>query len=326
MTIGIFFGLISGLLFQFTQRDHQLGVKLKTRRHNNNSVSNHNNATILCWVPIAANGTEPLVALIRQTWGRHCDLLLLTSEVADVERNIIKLNIVFRTPQDLWNIVHPAWQYVYETYVDQYDWFVKVDSDSYFQADNFRHFVRNLDHNVFHYLGHQAYFKGPGNEFNLGAGYAISRQALKQLGPALPLTPDAQKKKCSSWKSWAEDLKFAECLRIAGMSNVTNSRDPWERERFMAWYPTDNFVAVRRSNSTGWFWKRKPKDVKSGIGCCSSRPVLFHQLKYGHICAGVHCQATILALEYMLVQVVVDPKSLSNLQDDEPLYPRPIHP
>jgi hypothetical protein len=236
---------------------------------------------------------------------------VFTSEFEDLSRNIKGLNIKFTRSSDLWNIIHPAWQYAYENHLEQFEWFVKVDSDSYFSADNFRSMVKSIDPDEHHYFGHTAYFKGHHKEFNLGAGYAISRGTLRKLGPYLPSTQSglSAAQKCAKWNSWAEDHMFSECLRISGSFHLSESKDSHGRETFMAFKPIDNFVAVRRANSTGWFWKNKPTSTKFGVQCCSSRPVLFHQLKFGQSCyTKTDCSGMVLALEYLLYSIAVDPR------------------
>jgi glycoprotein-N-acetylgalactosamine 3-beta-galactosyltransferase len=269
-----------------------------------------NEIRLFCWVPIAATGIEQLVSLIHATWGRHCSYLLFTSEFDDPSKNIKGLGIKFTRPTDLWNIIHPAWQHAYEHHLEAYEWFIKVDSDSYFSADNFRYLASKYHPDGIHYLGHTAYFKGHRNEFNLGAGYAISRGALRRLGPYLPLTQSSVStvNKCASWHSWAEDFMFSECLRISGNLQMTESKDSHGRETFMAFKPLDNMIMVRRTNSTGWFWKRKPANTKFGVECCSSRPILFHQLKLDEACHDqANCMGMVRALEYFLYSVAVDP-------------------
>jgi len=66
---------------------------------------------------------------------------------------------------------------------------------------------------------------------------------------------------------------------VSGVGNVTDSRDGRHRETFLSFHIVDNFITVRRNDSHSWFWKGKPKSVGHGMSCCSSRPVLWHNLK-----------------------------------------------
>lgn len=55
-----------------------------------------------------------------------------------------------------------------DRFLDDYEWFAKIDDDSYFSPDNFRHLTSTLDPEEYHYLGHTQYHWGPNNLFNLG--------------------------------------------------------------------------------------------------------------------------------------------------------------
>jgi hypothetical protein len=145
---------------------------------------------------------------------------------------------------------------MFETRLEKFDWFVKLDDDTYFSADNFKHVVRNLDPEAPAYLGHTSYHLD--YPFNLGAGHAISRGTLRVLGPRLPGPDEAQDRKdfhCDRKLTWAEDWQFAKCLKKAGVATVVDSRDSLHRETFMAWLVSDNFLAVRRPDSNSWFWR-----------------------------------------------------------------------
>jgi len=208
-------------------------------------------------------------------------LLLFTSSEANPRRGVIKLQLPSLAQGGLWNIIHPGWRELHEKYLEDYQWFVKIDDDAYFNAHNFKFVVRSLDYRAPHYLGHTQHHLYP-RLFNLGAGHAISQGTLRTLGPHLPSADPSQDKPgftCSRRHTWAEDVEFSHCLATAHVDKVTSSRDALQRESFVAFTPRDALVTVRRPDSVSWFWKNKPKGLGSGATCCSPRPVLFHGLK-----------------------------------------------
>lgn len=215
---------------------------------------------VLCWVPVR-DGQSEEVKLIRSSWGSHCDLLVFTSSVSYEPHNVIGLPNLPKIGRDLWNIVHPGWQYLADTFLNDFDWFVKVDDDSYFSTHNFKYMVRNYNSSDLHYLGHTQYHHGPRNLFNLGAGYAVSRETLRRASPYFPNRPENFKEKCHPTDTWAEDAQFAHCLRQANVGNPTNSRDSKSRETFNLFPPVDTLTLVRRPDSSSWVWNSKPKEV-----------------------------------------------------------------
>jgi len=112
-------------------------------------------ARVLCWIPSKDAHGEALEA-VWTTWAAHCDKLIFTSAQANKSRNVVALQLPpLGTERGLWNIVVPGWRHIYK-HVDEFDWFVKADDDTYFSGDNFKHLVRSLDPDAPHYLGHTA--------------------------------------------------------------------------------------------------------------------------------------------------------------------------
>ena len=147
-------------------------------------------------------------------------------------------------------------------------------------VENFRLLVKDLDPDDKHYLGLTSYHTQAA--FNLGCGYAISRGALDAVAPRLPSAPHWAGKAetgCSDSPTWAEDSRFGDCMRAAGI-RPGNTRDALGRETFLVFTVNDHLEMVRRPDSSGWFWSLKPKFVRHGIECCSSRPVLWHGFKF----------------------------------------------
>ena len=254
----------SSALFQLQSRNSSTAVPKRSR--------------VLCWIP---SKSEEGVAIetIFATWASHCDELVFISKKANPARNVVAADVPPLDPEQLWNIVTVGWRYAYSR-INEFDWFVKLDDDTYFICDNFKVVVRELNPNDPHYLGHTSYHHDV--PFNLGAGHAISRGTLAILGLHLP-GPDRSKDKpgytCSRARTWAEDLQLRRCLDTSGVGKVTDSKDKQHRETFLSWHLTDNFISVRRNDSTSWFWKNKPKNTGHGTNCCSTRPVLWHNLK-----------------------------------------------
>ncbi|KAH9261905.1 hypothetical protein BASA81_000561 [Batrachochytrium salamandrivorans] len=206
--------------------------------------------TVFCWVPSKTH-IGPVLKRITKTWLSTCDKFIITSTQSNPEFNVVKID--YPTDKQLWNMIHPAWTYVEQNYIDQYDWFVKLDDDSYFSAGNFKHLVREVDPESFYYVGGQLYMV-QGKEstlFNTGGGYALSRASLRRLALYLPQSARenrvSKEQQCDEELTWAEDVKLGKCLHLAGgIGYPNNSRDAWNRERFMIFQPERSFLKARR--------------------------------------------------------------------------------
>jgi glycoprotein-N-acetylgalactosamine 3-beta-galactosyltransferase len=226
------------------------------------------------------------VDAIIDTWGKRCDKLLFTS-IEDVpEKNVVKIpNIV--QGKDLWKIVHSAFTYVWEEIIvrnnEHYDWIFKLDDDSFVIIENFKHLVRekNYTSDQPYYLGLTTPNHGVNHQFNTGSGYVISKKSLEIVAPHLPSSKSYSgddPKACTTNKGWAEDLMMSECLKPLGIL-PNDSKDDMQRESFLVFHPADHLQMVRRKDSTSWFWNNKPKTVRHGGNCCSTRPITWHGYK-----------------------------------------------
>jgi glycoprotein-N-acetylgalactosamine 3-beta-galactosyltransferase len=142
---------------------------------------------ILCWV-LAHGPKHPDAKRVMRTWGKRCDCLLFISDKADA---LLK-TVVWALPHEgsievMITKTLRAWRYVYENFADDYDYFIKADTDTYVVVDNLRHFVLQPRFTTRpaepHFLGRRFNFTRYGVElFHAGGpGYAMNRAALNLL-------------------------------------------------------------------------------------------------------------------------------------------------
>ena len=159
--------------------------------------------------------------------------------------------------------------YLYEHYIDDYDWFYKADDDTYVIMENLRSFLRRHPANISFYYGYVA--KTPDRYYpSGGAGYVLSSQALRQFSEQILVKPD-QRKSCLTDE--AEDINLAYCLARSGIF-VMNARDNQQLERFHPMTFEEHFLG----KFTRWIEKNAQFPQEKGERCCSPYTISFHSL------------------------------------------------
>ena len=135
----------------------------------------------MCWILADPKLLQRRVIHQKATWGRRCDKLLVVSSEENKEfptkgfpGTEVRLHISKKC-----RLAH---QYLYDNYINDYDFFIKVDSDTYLVVDNLQEFFKDKDPNEPVYYSHP--FKVPklNNSFPTGGpGILLTRESLKKL-------------------------------------------------------------------------------------------------------------------------------------------------
>ena len=232
---------------------------------------------VLCAIPIKWPPKAAVKAIL-DTWGNHCDKIVLTSTESDPARHVYKVEGLV-PGKNLWMITLRMWNFVLENFADDFDWFLKTDDDTFVLVENFKLAVRSLDPNESHYIGHTSHH-GP-SLFNNGAGYALSRGALHTFAPALRtlvVNQTSVSSACTTRAGWDEDSKMGRCMKAIGIK-PTPMVDATDRECVLVFSLSDHLKYVKRPDSAGWYFIGQPKSLRHGADCCSPRPVIFHEYK-----------------------------------------------
>ena len=252
---------------------------------------------IFCVIPTAWPRDEFRVVALEATWGKHCDFLkfaVAKSEHAayhleqreDAAKFLVVDTVNDQDPnkRNIWEKSWRMWLLVSEQFGDVADFYVKTDTDAFLMVENLRGFVRHLDSNAPHYVGHTMMQRwGTENvKFNVGAGYIISRASLRLLGglfKGLHLTTTDEltgARSCVDRAGAGEDPTMGICMRDLGLL-PENSLDLFGRQRFLPFKVVDHLNTFRTKED--WFWAHKTRDVGIGRQCCSSFPIMFHNYK-----------------------------------------------
>lgn len=88
----------------------------------------YNEVKLLCMVMTYPANHHTKAIHVKNTWGKRCNKIVFFSSALDSELDTIVLAIEdSRTA--LWNKTKASFQYLYDHFLDDYDWFMKADDD-----------------------------------------------------------------------------------------------------------------------------------------------------------------------------------------------------
>ena len=167
---------------------------------------------------------------VKATWGKRANVALYVSD----KENKTFPSVAITVPpgrDHLTAKTFQAFDYVYENYLDQADWFMKADDDTYVIVENLRYMLSAYDTNKPVFFGHhfktivkQGYMSG-------GGGYVISKEALKRLA-------NRSEGECAK-DGGAEDAEFGKCMQKLEVV-PGDSRDILGRSRFHCLHPENH--------------------------------------------------------------------------------------
>ena len=248
--------------FDADHKDHHHHLSL-----NKEALKEQQRIRILCWVMTSPDNLLIKGKPVKETWGKRCNVLLFMSSKDDPSFPAIGLEV--REGRDqLWRKTRAAWDYVYEHHLDDADWFIKADDDTFVIIENLRHLVSSLDPEQPYYLGR--HFKTFSGYNSGGAGYVFSKETLRRFKTALGDTS-----LCAE-QSFAEDVEVGKCLRAVGVKPAY-TRDNSGRETFMP-LPPEHHLIPGYLPKDFWLWNYDNNPYKEGPDCCSDHAVTFHYI------------------------------------------------
>uniref|UniRef100_A0AC35TZJ3 N-acetylgalactosaminide beta-1,3-galactosyltransferase n=1 Tax=Rhabditophanes sp. KR3021 TaxID=114890 RepID=A0AC35TZJ3_9BILA len=257
--------------------DKELNETLKFNEMSqiNTSTTSHF-PRIFCFILTCPQNHKTKAVHVAATWAKHCDNHIFVSTQHDPTLPTIVANLA-ESRKFLWGKTKFALSYIYQHYYHKYDYFVKMDDDSFLIVESLKHFLKNK--NVYDPVWYGFQMKTFAEPLNTkymsgGAGYVISKRALKVIAK-YGLNDST---KCRSGNEGNEDVEIGVCFAKVGVKRG-DSRDESQKELFFPQSP-DIFVPPIMSKEFKVYKERSVFGLEEpGTKTMPLKPISFHYIK-----------------------------------------------
>ncbi|CAJ0575290.1 unnamed protein product, partial [Mesorhabditis spiculigera] len=237
------------------------------------------------------------VTAVFETWAPHCDehIFMTTARVLEKKATAAKRgqkrvkkptfwvydfsHLGNRTkPHDskewLWDRMRAAFKRVHQEKLNDFDWFLKADDDTFVIVENLKEFLTRLDPDIPYFVLQRHWLLEDGRDPNQiygsgGAGYILSRAAVKKF---IEIMPKASECRQGSYKH--EDTEIGECLRNANVTFI-DAADPSGRHSMLP-INFGHLLSPLDGHGVAWAQETSILPLDKGPTCCSPTLISTH--------------------------------------------------
>lgn len=249
---------------------------------------------VFCFIATTTANLLTKAKAVNDTWGKRCDKILFVSSSPSELSMTISFDIE-DSRSHLTGKTMTMLNYMYNNYLNDYQWFMKADDDTFVIMENLKLLLSKCDHEKPIYLGHhfkvhlkQGYMSG-------GAGYVMSQTALRML-----VEDGLNRDRCDRDGN-DEDVDVGRCLENVGVQPYKTT-DKFGRETFHAFSILNYIIGP----VPVYLLQYPHKPARSGKNCCSQLPITFHYTT----------PKMMYITEYFLYRTAVYGRQLAAIDDD----------
>lgn len=232
-------------------------------------TTNSTNTTsrILCWIMTTPKNLDSRTRHIRATWAQRCDITLYMSS-SESAFPTVGLNVSEGRENLFFKTAH-AFLYVHKHHLDQADWFLKADDDTFVVVENLRWALSAFSPDQPWYLGRRFAPFLKNGYMSGGAGYVLSKEALRRFVEGF------ETGSCTNITN-LEDVDMGKCMENMEVP-LADTRDGLGRQTFHA-YPPAFHVIRQFPRPRPWYTYYDIYPIFEGPHCCSDYAVSFHYI------------------------------------------------
>lgn len=250
--------------FHFRE-DHSVAEKLEQK------------VRILCYVMTDSTKHKSHAAHVKATWGKRCNKLVFISNLTDETLPSVDIPEMNYTREKYWIKTRDTLRYIYYTYYNHFEWFLKADDSSYIIVENLRYLLSKYDPVLepvaFGCLFAHERLRSQGY-LSDSAGYVLTKSALQRV---VIQGTQFTAEHLQSFEDELVSVKIGVLLQKVGVKMV-DTRDSSGKERFHPFDPEAHLIELNLDHMKEFkSWKNRfYQDFDGDLDCCSDTAISFH--------------------------------------------------